>query len=100
MSLKCSEKRNSTTAEQSPSAGEDHVMTEWKLELPPRGCMPPPTSRVAVYIHVCPGSYNICSEDFEGIKQNGKMEVITILTCMIQVNNFHWETCWLFFTKE
>lgn len=37
-----------------------------KLELPPRGCMPPPTT-VAVYIHVCPDSYNICREDFRGI---------------------------------
>ena len=38
-----------------------------KLELPPRGCMPPtaqpPTaSRVAVYIHVSLDSYNMCSQ--------------------------------------
>lgn len=26
-----------------------------KLDLPPRGCMPPRTSQVAVYIYVCPG---------------------------------------------
>ncbi len=38
-----------------------------KPELPPCDCMPPPTSQVAVYIHVCPDSFNICSEDFEGI---------------------------------
>ncbi len=35
-----------------------------KLELSPHACMPPPTSQVVVYIHVCPHSHNICSEDY------------------------------------
>lgn len=31
-----------------------------KLQLPPHNVMPPPTSQVAVYIHVRPDSYSIC----------------------------------------
>ena len=37
------------------------------LELPPRGCMPLPTEQAAE--NVCPDSNNMCSEDFERIKQ-------------------------------
>lgn len=33
-----------------------------KLELSPRGCLPPHTNQVAVYTHVCPGSCNTCSD--------------------------------------
>ena len=32
-----------------------------------RSCTPPPANPVAVYIHVCPDSCNICTEDFEEI---------------------------------
>lgn len=38
-----------------------------QLELPPCGCMPPPTSQVALYIHVSRDSCNTCREDFEGL---------------------------------
>ena len=40
-------------------------VTYERQEIPSHGFMPPPNSQVAVYIHVCPYSYKIHSEDFE-----------------------------------
>lgn len=51
------------------------------------------TRITASVFHVCPDSYNTCSEDFEGVKLKvfssfvGEKEVVTILTCMILLNN-------------
>lgn len=34
-----------------------------QLELPPHGCLPPPTTQASVCFHVCPDSHNTYSED-------------------------------------
>ncbi len=83
-----------------------------QLEFLPRGCTPPPTSQVAVHIHVCPDLYDILYA-VKTLKEFNKsalsvffveMEVITILTCLIPLNHFQWETCHLhletIFTEE
>lgn len=58
-----------------------------KLQLLPCSFMPPRPSQIAVYIYVFPDSYSKEGIECKVTAVLGKLEVMTLLTCMMAVNN-------------
>ncbi len=49
--------------------------------------MASPTSQVAVYIHVCPKSHNVCSEDFVTWSNNSHLKLNISKTNVLVVDH-------------